>query len=81
MLRVPSLPLIFGYILRYHLQLQIWLGRVGEGSIDINQSFQNLGPGPQPLRFPGFAAQQATQNRTAPIVSGRLQSTKLGLSQ
>lgn len=47
-------------------------------SIDANQTFLNVGPAPQPLRFPGFATQQAPQNRNAPLVSGRLQNTKLG---
>lgn len=47
-------------------------------SLNANQTFLNVGPAPQPLRFPGFAAQQAPQNRNTPLVTGRLQNTKLG---
>lgn len=46
--------------------------------INANQRFVNTGPTPQPLRFPGFASQQGQPNRNTPLVSGRLQNTKLG---
>lgn len=49
-----------------------------QDSLNANQTFLNVGPAPQPLRFPGFAAQQAPQNRNTPLVTGRLQNTKLG---
>ncbi|MCJ1299565.1 hypothetical protein MMC08_002357 [Hypocenomyce scalaris] len=44
-----------------------------------NISAAGVGPGPQPLRgIPGFPGQQAPQNRTAPLGSGRLQNGKIG---
>ena len=43
-----------------------------------NISAASVGPGPQPLRgIPGFPGQQAPQNRTAPLGSGRLQNGKI----
>ena len=53
--------------------------RQAKGGSNANHISPHLGPAPQPLRFPGFAAQQAPQNRNAPLVSGRLQNTKLGV--
>jgi hypothetical protein len=43
-----------------------------------NQTYHNLGPAPQPLRFPGFSGQPALQNRNTQLGSGRLQNAKLG---
>lgn len=48
-------------------------------AMTANQSRENTGPGPQPLRgIPGFPTQPQQQNRNAPLGASRLPNGKLG---